>query len=277
MNFTAVAIRRLRMEIPDEILEMAFNGNQGYSFAYTNRSVDSFIEKTLLKELFIEDISPYLGPTVPITIHPSWIAITADARTLIRVPLSITNNRRIVSALELYHGPADAPIASGYSTMTAPYGFSNGTNANSQVLASSAAVMNTQLGSIAVGTNNLEIVDINAILYHGMNRIIAPASLLVKLELDPELRGITIQYHALIADVFTEFVKAKIWQKLIVKIDKSAINAGQSIGSISTIVDQYADAIKNYREMLTTLVVKLGSLANPRSKRNFARNMIGIH
>lgn len=276
MNFVALAIRHLKLEIPDEILDMAFSQQANFSLGYSNRSTDSFIEKTLIKEMFIEDIGLYLGPTVRITVKPEWVTTTADSRTLFRVPMEVTNNRRILAIMELYHGPADLPVATGFSTMTAPYGFSHGTNANSQVLAGSAAILNSQLGGISIGTSDLEIVDINTILYHGLNRMVAPCTLVVKLELDAELRGITIQYQPLLANVFIEFVKSVIYQRLSIKIDKSAIMGGQSMGKIVDFVESYSDAGKNYREMLTTLVVKLATLASPAAKRNWNRSMIGI-
>lgn len=276
MNFVALAIRHLKLDIPDELLDMAFSQQANFTLGYSNRSTDSFIEKTLIKEMFIEDIGLYLGPTVRITVRPEWIQTTADSRTVFRIPMEVTNGRRILSIMELYHGPADLPVATGFSTMTAPYGFSHGSNANSQVLAASSAILSSQLGGISIGTNDLEILDVNTILYHGLNRMVAPSTLVVKLELDPELRGITIQYHPLLANIFIEFVKAVIYQKLSIKIDKSAIQGGQSIGKIADFVESYSDASKNYREMLTTLVVKLATLASPVAKRNWLRQQIGI-
>jgi len=259
----------IRMEIPIEILELAFPQKRGAA----PLSIEERMLIECIRPIIMTDMNALGGELAYLSVGQCNLVAVSDysyneqlGSFIIDVPKTITNNKSIVSVLSLVLGDYNGNGVSGDAMMQ---------QCVSPVVADGMRLLGTMQPANIVQTARLELVGENKVLVEAYPPFITYGILKVNLANNANLENIQPGYYTQVSKLITLGVKRYVYNKLRIQLDIGHIYAGHEIPSFKEIVDSYSDAGELYAEQLKVWG-KVSVLNDSRKMSQYTSTMIGM-
>lgn len=161
------------------------------------------------------------------------------------IPPNLLGNRAVISVLEFTYRQG---LNNLLTATMGPMGFNNVSRPD---FMSAATRMVNSLSSVDTqGNATADIIGPYTIRVRDEARVIDVAAVRLLVENDSNLANIKIPYWDAFANLVVMATKSYIYNKLRTEIPMGAMLGGQSLGVISEVVSEYADAEELYGELL---------------------------
>lgn len=268
MNAISYALADIYRDINETILNIAFRENA--QIVNQRISLDERIMSQVIRPQVLLDTDLVGSQAIFLSLHDCNVKQLDAVTYVIEVPKTLTAQRSIISVETLL---CDTTISN--AGITSMLGVNTNIANVSPVVSQGLTMMNNLSLATVVQTSRLEVIGENTILVmdpaisfmDGVLRCrIANADNLANLNPTAYIKFSTLCRHA---------VKAFIYTKLKLQLDKGYIYGGHELGVINEIVDTYADSRANYEEFLTTVWKKVMYLNNPVNKERLITMALG--
>ena len=275
MSMIAYAIARLRNSgIPLAILERAFIPRQQGWRQTTKVNLDKLIESKVIRARVLPDMNMVGGVQDTILIGDLPIETYNGVYLTVRIPKDRTQGKSIVSVLEvLLLSPnflGNFPYMSGNA-----YRPSYNT-ADASAMMGALKTMVTALDHIpSVSTCTAELIDDNVVMIQDINTLPYNAHLRCNLEYDEDFSNINPRSFPFMADLIEEATKAYVYNQLVINIGSAELRGGFDLGIFKSVVDEYKDSEKNYRDLIKLKATKIAMMNDRKRFERHIRALVG--
>lgn len=249
MNLITKAISDVQYRIPREILRMAYLESNLYNtvsgYQRRNISLDQAIREMTIVPRVLVDANIVGGQTVDVNLEGIPGTPIDESNTVYEVPIDRTNNRTIISCLSVTFFRSSLLPGNNYGSI--PSILPN--NAN-EINSSGMRAMDSRSGIPMISSSECRVIGHNTIMVSNRIRTATVVRARCVLENEEELNNLHIRAALDFSKLCEYAVKSYVYNELIVKLDRGRIERGQEIGSIKSIIDNYADAEENYQTFL---------------------------
>ena len=276
MNAIGKAINDLKFTIPREILDKAFI-DRDWVYRFTeNTNVDEQIRLKVVQPRVLIDTSLVGGKQFVIPLNGLNLQTYDNLTTVVHVPKSVTNNRSILTVLDVAFVSAAMlnQQAGGYGAMQPGNPADCGATDNGALMSAMTSVMNSGGKIPIVSTADVQLVGENTVMIRGVT-IVQNMFLRCMLTNDEELNDIHPRSIIDFSKLVELAVKSYIYNKLIVKLDTGEILGGSVLGIFKNIIESYADAEANYKDYLEQKWAKIAFMNDHTTYRRYLNMLIG--
>lgn len=266
MNPIVKALSDLKFKIPKQVLEKAFLPTASFGGLHnrTPLSLDFHIRQEVINARVLEDCNLVGGMEVSIPIGALVPEYLPEYKVVWKIPLKLTQNRRITKVLSIVQGRGGVPVRNNmYSPNHNAY-----TDASSGLLSSHTSIPN-------ISNAEIDLIGENTVMAH----MHIPATPLLYLrcviENDQELNNLPGASVPKFSKLVELAVKSYIYNKLIITLDEAYLQGGQQLGSFLNIVEGFSDAEELYTEYLEETWRVVAFLSDKKSKKRHLRSVIG--
>ena len=253
MNALMYALQECHFQIPEEILQAAFNIDE-QSTTINLTSLDDKILRKCVRKRVLLDANIVGGMEVIVPLNNITPLYYENNYTVYQIPPELTMNREIVSVLSL----TSLPVVSGFNgTSSNDGGFGTGNGGNSSygggfnpIMAVANRIGDSAAISGIMHEAHLELVGFNTVLVYAHYRTIAYLALRVVVENESNLNNIQPRSYKNLSMLCVLGVKAYIYNKLSIAINSGYLSGGQDLGMFKNIIDSYSSAEEDYRVYL---------------------------
>ena len=246
MNPIVKSIQDVMYVIPEEVLIEAFIPKYN-NYQARASSLEEQILATVVRPRVIPDGSIAKGEHTYISLQDVKPKFTDDWRTVFEIPERKLLGKTILSVLAVSYAPyggATGAYANVYGSLGSMYS-QDVMTATTQMVEANAAVPN-------VASARVEIIGDNVIVIEDSQRYSTAYVLSCYVTDNNYLSKLDPRYYEYFSTLVEYAVKAYIYRKLRVRLDRGRIEGGTTIGAFLEVVNEYADAETNYREFLRT-------------------------
>ena len=263
MNPITYALSQVKFNIPMEILKKTFITNHGLGLV-PNINLDARIRDLVIDARVMVDCNLTGGQEiiVPLDKCPKE---TQDLYNIVyRIPKSMTQNRRITTALSVSYGSAMAYSHNMYMGRD-----------SSSLMGNMASLVASASAIPDVSTAQVKIIDENVILL--TNTTIIPLNLYLRcrIENESQFNNLQTSYYTEFAELVVWAVKAYIYVNNRIPMNRGYVEGGFEIGAYKEEIDSYADANENYLTLLKANWRKIAVMNDPESHNRFLSAIIG--
>lgn len=259
MNAINYALNNLKFGIPLQVLNLAFL--ESSDIVNKTLSLDEMIMSKLLRPRVLVDANVVGGVMLRVNLEDCRITSVSNREVIIDVPKIVTGGRSIMSALSLV---SNFMIASQLPNV-----------GESPLLSAGANMMNNLSTENIIQTARLEIIGENIILVQEPSTSLVPGILRCMVENNSNLENINPRSYPKFYKLCLLAVKSYIYNTLKIKIDQGYIYGGHELGSITEIIDTFADAEELYQEYLAGTWKRVAFLNDTDSKNRYIKSMLG--
>lgn len=253
MDFVSYCTNFIRRSIPIEVLDIALTNRY---IVDRNYSLDKKIEDRILRNSFYLDLNLMGGVEITVPIETIPYMAYGDDVVLFKIPNEVLQGRRIINVLSI-------------STQSLPNMTSNDFNSRLyQIENDHTNIM------YASSTTKLEKVSDSEILVYENIANINNSYLRLVIEYSDRFNEINPRSYLSIAKTAVLATKAFIHNEMVVKMNQSQLYSGHEIGVMSSIVDDYADSMNDYLEVISTTTKKILFMNDRVSMHRFIKNMM---
>ena len=239
MNAISKALDEIKFRIPREILEKIFD-NRDWSSKKITISIDEQIMVKVIRPRVMVDADLIGGVEVPIDLSNIPFQQTNDYTYVVRVPKDKTQNRSIISVMNI--------------TFADPHSISNFGSAflqNNSALLNMGQALIDQHGVIPnASAGRCTIIGDNVVMVSEMYMIPSNCYMRAIVGNDSQMSHMKLRSYPDFAKACVLAVKAYIYNNHIVKLDMGELRGGQAIGAFKSIIEGYADADELYLEYM---------------------------
>lgn len=273
MGFIEKAIDEVMAEIPEELLLLAFSGRLTPYSPHIQMSIPTMIRDQIIYRRFQKDLDLVGGSQELIPLRTVPMETIDDFNFVWRIPRELTGGRTITSPIHVSFGSVGGY---GYNYGQAGYNYANQAQQGRGPI--SDMVQNVQATHAPipeVTTSDVHLLCENTIVVKGIIPKTGDCWLLAYMGTDSQLSQITPPYYNRMAEFVVWATKAFIYRKLNIALDQGALVAGQQLGRIRDMVDEYSDANQTYRDMRKELLYKLARLNDRQWKARHVKTVAG--
>ncbi|MBE0438148.1 MAG: hypothetical protein IBX57_00075 [Gammaproteobacteria bacterium] len=266
MNAIDNAITDLKFKIPQAILERAFV-NEAIFGSFVKRtpiSIDYLIREQVIEPRVMKDLNLVGGQEVTIPLKGIIPEYTMDNKTLWRIPMAATENRRISRVYSLVIGSNQSPTTANMYNQGA-----------SAIEDATAGLMMSHLPIPNISHHDIRLVGENTVLANINHQYAPNLHLRCVLENDAELNNLTPGILPKFSKLVELAVKSYIYNKLIIQIDQAQLSGGQELGRFSSIVEEYSDAEEMYQEYFEETWRKMAVFGDKEAYKRHLKRITG--
>lgn len=266
MNLIQQAVNKvINFIIPHHIVREAFKDKLP-QYRGAPISLDELVMIKVIRPRVLIDMDVKGGQIMVVDtdgVQPAYV----DMRTSIfELPAEKFMYRTMLSVLSA----SFIPYAISFNNNNTPaYYMPNGNN--SDLLSAAQRVGNAMSNMQPLSTSDIEIIGYNTILIRQNIRSTGIYSMRILVGNEENLNNLPIKMLPQITKLCEYAIKAYIYRELIILMDQGFLEGGQSIGSIKSIVESYADANEMYETYLKEEIGGAAHLADPTRKRRFLK------
>ncbi len=249
MSAIEKALTDIKYTIPLDILKAAFKDENALSLNRIPRSVDDVIKEKVLAPRVLMDCNLIAGQIAVIDLTGCLEYSPQPYQFVFQVPMSRSQNRRIMSVLSVSY----LPYVSSYYN-----GNNYNLNNNNEIAHLGERIYASHASVPQISTARVELIGPNTLLITDNNIISPTYAVRAILENDANLNNLKPRIWIAFAELCIAAVKSYIYNKLIVLIGDTYLQGGQELGVFKDIIDEYKDAEEEYK---TLLKEKWGRLA----------------
>lgn len=265
MNPISYALKQLRYSIPVEILEKIFISSIWHN-AKQPVSLDARIREEVIEDRVLPDCNLKYGTEATIQLFDLPKEQVDMFMWIYRIPKFKTQGRTIVRALSVSFGEGTYVGA----TSVAP-------RQGNAMLEATMGLFNSAMPIPIVSTANVQVIGENVILVQDNMALPINVYLRCWLENDSNMNHIQPTSYAKFAEMVELAVKAHIWVKCQIPMDRAFIFSGAELGRFGSIIDSYAESNEMYKTFRDEKWGKI-ALMNDRMAHNriIRRNIGGL-
>lgn len=260
MNALTNAIKDVKLNIPKEILNIAFIE---YGIDNINNqivSLDDRILNTVLRPIVLVDCNLVGGTDVDIDLSLVNILRQPDYGYIIDIDKKVTGGRSVLAAYEIICNVIAGPS----------YPTSGGTAFN----AVGINMYNNLTTHNIIHSSKLEVIGENKILLHDPGIFIISGAIRVRLENSPNMGNLPPASYPAFSKLCVLAVKSWIYNHTIIKLNQGYIYKGHELTRITSIIEGYESAIEEYNEMLVNKMRKVLFMSQSESRTRFITHLI---
>lgn len=244
MSVIQTAIEQIHMEIPFELLQLAFlprrydpSRRKIYIDGTTPVSIDAMIRDIIVEGYVGKRINRDTGQDIDISLREIPGEHIDYWNSIYRIPDSLTHQRTITAVKKVTYG-------------NHRYGGVAATNCGggSALMGATRGLMAAHSKPGLIGTAEVTIVGHNTVQITDVNRIQSDMILTCTVSHNANFDDIPAASQHRFDELCVLATKAYIYTKLNISLDEGAINSGANNGRIREVVDSYADAMQMYKE-----------------------------
>ena len=244
MNALTYAIQKIKLEIPKEILRIAFTQDDT-SWRKSTLSIDDEIMTRVIRPIVLVDTDIVGGSQLVVSLEgltPTY----ADTYTVVyTVPMERTGGRDIVSVLSIGY----LPFSGSYSP--ASYGMNGLTPIGANDLEISARKMGDSMSSVPPLSNaDVEVAPGNTLIIRDQLRIPGAYQLRVMVGNEKNLNNIPRRAFLDFAALCIKATNLYIYNELRIKLDQGYLLGGQEVSSVKNYIDSLSEVATEYNDML---------------------------
>lgn len=258
MNPLALVAQQMHFRIPKRLLELCFTERaQRWRGAPTN--IDEAIKNQVLRPRVLLDCNLVGGTEVWLSLESVPYERTDDYTSVYRIPKSRTQNRSIMSALNVTFTD---PLRGNSFGITGAVGMST-------ELQAAQAVMDAHASIPITSTARVQLIGENTVMVQ--DTMLLPPSIYIRCILanDENLNHLQLRSYPQFVKLCELAVKAYVYNKLVIEVDIGEIEGGQVIGKIKEILDSYSDSEIQYQDYMTTTFQKVLFMNDEETYRRF--------
>ena len=233
MDFVNYVVSYVSRIIPREVLDLATSDDR---ITRMPKSLESKVENELLRPSLFLDMNMITGVEMVIPIDQLSYNQDNDSVTLLKIPDSILQGRRLINALSL----ADYSQRRGI-----------GASGTLDAFAKTAELNNSW--TLSNVTSKLEVISPNEVLVYNNMKSIFSLGLRVTVELSNNFHEINTKSYPALANIGLYAAQMMIYTKLRVKMAQSQLYHGHELNVMNDIVSEYSDSYRTYYEELPLL------------------------
>lgn len=257
------AIQDAMWEIPEEILQEIFLKRE-FGQQVLPVSLHTMIREKVVNARVMPDCRLLGGTQVELPLHGVTPEQVDIYKIVYRIPMSLTQNRRISKVLGLTIGQS--------TMMNTSY---MGVEGYSQILEAAQGMMNAQAGIPIVSTAYIRLIAENTVLVSDYLSLPRASFLRCFLEQDDEYSSLNSMTYPHFSHLVELAIKAYIYVKGRMKIGMGQLVGGMELGVFRETVDSYAEANQMYKEYVRDVWTKVMLMDDPRSKERALRMIVG--
>ena len=251
------AYNKLSKTIPMQILETCFF-DTSENKTDNAKNLYQRIREEVIDPIVMSDLNTLGGKVIPLDILPGWMNKISPRLTIIRIPKNFTQNRTINNVYSTTFG------VSAISNLEV--GVAN--NASSQVLGAAKRVFNSGMQVPYVSTANVTVHPENVIEVRDHTSLPTRVQCKVRLNYDENFTDLQQPFWIRFAELCGLALKAYIYTKLIVQMDRAFLQGGVEMGRMSAKVEEWSDAEETYQDTLHEKWQRLLTMNDPRAKNS---------
>lgn len=270
MNVLVKAIQDVMYVIPEDILKTAFIPKYN-NYAAPARSLEEQILAMVIRPRVIPDANIAMGQHMKIFLGDLKMKVIEDYRVIYEIPESKLPGKTILSVLGVSYTPFSGGVGSfGYAYGgVGPLFSQDAMTATQQMVEASSAIPN-------VSTARVELIGENTIIIEDAQRYNTAYVLDCYVTDNNYLNNIDPRSYEYFSTLCEHAVKAYIYRKMIVIMDRGRIEFGSQIGVFKDIIDGYADSETNYRTFLRETWSRVSFMNNRSRYMRFIRAQVPV-
>ncbi len=258
------ALDEVRFRIPRPILEAVFI-DRDLRFRQTPTSINEHIMNEVIRPRVMVDCNLVGGVEVMIPLEGIPSVQTNDYTTVYRIPKSETQNRSIISVLNItFNDPYKVPAYGGVSNFN-----------RSSMLQVGSAVMDAMGSSPMASTARVQLIGENVVMVSDTIRLPPNIYLRCILANDENMSHLQLKSYRHFANLVVFAVKSYIYNEYIIRMDMAELYGGQQLGRFKEIIDGYADSEELYQTYLTEKMGKVLLMNDRPQMERLLKLMIG--
>lgn len=267
------ALDEVFFQIPIEVLQLAF-ASQNIFLTQRQLSIPAMIREEVIERRVRVDIDCKGATQVAIPLAGVTPEYLDQYNRVFVIPASLTDGRSISCTLSVSYGQYGAY---GYPNMLGQgRAYMGYPGTDQSVLTNMVDNLNNARRPIPmVSSANVRLIAENTILVTDALPIAQELWLNCLLGSDQELTQIQPPYWPLFSELVVWAAKAYVYRKLNIQLDTGALVAGQSLGRIREVVDNYSDAEQTYQDMRREKLGKMLFLNDPTRRKQHLKMLIG--
>ncbi len=257
------AIQDAKWEIPEEILQEIFLKRE-FGQQQLPVSLDTMIREKVIDARVMPDCKLVGGTQVELPLHGVTPEQVDMYKIVYRIPMSLTQNRRISRVLGLTIGQS--------TMMNTSY---MGVEGYSQILEAAQGLMSAQAGIPIVSTAYIRLIAENTVLVSDYLSLPRASFLRCFLEQDDEFSTLSGPAQPHFSQLVEYAIKAYIYTKGRIRIGMGQLVGGMELGVFRETVDSYSDANQMYKEYFRDVFQKVMHMDDTRTKERMLRMIVG--
>lgn len=264
MNALRKALDDIKFVVPRPVLDTVFV-KRHTNFRTAAPSIDEQILNSVVRPRVYIDTNLVGGAEilVPLTGLQGEEVNTVDM--VYRIPKNLTQNRSIMSVLNITYVDAQSMAAAG-------------SFASCGVTAEQTAAQNL-LEAVSpmpmISTGRINLIGENVILVKDSIRIPSNAYLRCIVAQDEAMSHLQPRSYKAFGKLVEYAVKAFIYNEYIIEVDMGELRGGHNLGKFKDIIEEYADANELYETYLTEKWAKISFQNDRESHGRFLKLIIG--
>lgn len=270
MNILVKAVQDVMYTIPEEILIQVFTPQRNEWRAFAG-SIEESILATVVRPRVIPDASIAKGEHMIIRLTNIAPKTIDEFRCIYEVPERLLMGKTILSVLDVSYAPYSGGIGLPGNVYggVGPMYSQDVMTATTQMVEASSAIPN-------VSTARVELVGVNTVLVEDSQRFNSAYDLSCYVTDSNYMNKVDPRNFEYFSTLVEYAVKAHIYRKQSVLMDRGQVEGGSVIGMFKTIIDSYADAETNYRTWLKEKWAKVAFMDNRRRYMRFVRSQVPV-
>lgn len=266
MNPISKAIYEARNTIPDEILQALFT-DRGRHFRASPETISEHIKAMVIRPRVMVDCDIVGGTEVLIRLEGYQTSRPDDFTSIFRIPKSVTQNRSILSVMNVtFNDP----------TGIAYYGMATGCQ-STQMMATAQGLLDSA-GTIPVtSTAQVQLIGENVVMVRDTTILPANAFLRCLLASDENMSHLQLRTLRQFSQLCKYAIKAYIYNSLVIKVDTAELHGGFQLGRFREVLDSYSDAEELYQTYLREVWQKVSLMNDTEKWTRTMRMVIGGH
>lgn len=272
MDAISYAVSEVRYRIPPQVLSIVF-GPTGNVFVHNAEAVEAAIRDKIIEGRVrqVADTSGAMMVEIPLDgLSPQRLEFQEINRFsyVFRIPKTLTNGRRITSALALAYGN-NSQLGIGYQAQHQSYygsgcGHSPMVDAANGLMAANSPIPIVQSALLTIIGENVVMVE---------DYVPLARSLFLRCIVgnDQEFTNVKPQSYPAFAELVTLATKAYIYNNYYINLGKGYLVGGQELPEIREIISEYRDADELF---LTYVREKWNRIAQMNDSRRFQRRLL---
>lgn len=262
MNPLSYALRRIRQDIPPQILRLAFTKVTDSSYVIPV-SVDSIIKEEVISDRVLLDCNLVGGAEVVIHLRSVPREQVEPGVHVYRIPKQLTQNRKILSALSVSFSMA------GTSSMGRSYG------PQDEVKNAARQMMSSNMSIELISDARCNVIGENVVMVEHADSYIGNIYLRCIIENDSNMNHLNPKSWDNFATLCVWACKGTIYNNTIVDLDRGYTVGGSEIGQYKNTIESYSDANETYRDYLKTTWAKTAIFNDPEMRDRLIRLVSG--
>lgn len=266
MNPISRAIQEIKFKIPDQLLQAAFTNRKLWERVGPDTITEN-IKAAVIRPRVMVDADIVGGTEVLIRLEGFMTSRPDDFTSIYRIPKSVTQNRSIMSVLNVtFNDP----------TGIAYYGMATGCQ-STQMMATAQGLLDAA-GTIPVtSTASVQLIGENVVMVRDTTILPANCYLRCMLASDENMSHLQLRTYRHFAKLCELAVKAYIYKTLVIDVDVAELYGGHQLGRFREVLDSYSDSEELYDTYIKEVWTKVSHMNDREQYTRTLRMVIGGH